>query len=122
MSFLPILEDQNPWWREPAHRSARRYPVRRDLQPVVLTQLLRLDDRRALVLLGPRQVGKTVLLRQLADDLLDAELSPANLTYFDFSDDRLTGRVTPRDIADARPVGFAPNQPRILLLDEVGRA
>ncbi|HEV7519129.1 MAG TPA: ATP-binding protein [Thermoanaerobaculia bacterium] len=122
MSFLPILEDQNPWWKEPAHRSSPRYRVRRDLQPVVLTHLLRLDDRRALVLLGPRQVGKTVLLRQLADDLLDAELSPGNLTYFDFSDDRLTGKVTPREVADTRPVAFAPDQPRVLLLDEVGRA
>jgi predicted AAA+ superfamily ATPase len=119
MSFLPILEDQNPWWREPAHRSARRYPVRRDLQRVVLTQLLRLDDRRALVLLGPRQVGKTVLLRQLADDLLDADLAPGNLTYFDFSDERLTGELSPRDVAGARPVGFVEDQPRILLLDEV---
>ena len=119
MSFLPILEDQNPWWREPAYRSARRYPVRRDLQQVVLTQLLRLDDRRALVLLGPRQVGKTVLLRQLADDLLDADLAPGNLTYFDFSDDRLVGKSSPRDIAEARPVGFNPDQPRVLLLDEV---
>jgi predicted AAA+ superfamily ATPase len=119
MSFLPILEDQNPWWREPAYRSARRYPVRRDLEYVVLTQLLRLEDRRALVLLGPRQVGKTVLLRQVADDLLDADLAPGNLTYFDFSDERLTGGVSPRDIAEARPVGHASDQPRILLLDEV---
>jgi predicted AAA+ superfamily ATPase len=119
MSFLPILEDQNPWWRESAYRSARRHPVRRDLQRLVLTQLLRLEDRRALVLLGPRQVGKTVLLKQVVDDLLDADLAPANLTYFDFSDDRLTEEISPRDIAGAPPVGYASDQPRILLLDEV---
>jgi uncharacterized protein len=118
MNFLPILEDQNPWWREAAYRSALRYPVRRDLQPVVLSHLRR-DDRRALVLLGPRQVGKTVLLRQVGDDLLEAGLPPGNLTYFDFSDERLTGKPTPREVAEARPVAFVPNQPRVLLLDEV---
>ena len=117
--FLPILEDQNPGWREPNDRRARLYPVRRDLQSVVLNRLLRHDDRRALVLLGPRQVGKTVLLRQLADDLLDGGVPPGNLTYFDFSDDRLTHKVTPRQVAERRPVPLAPDQPRFLLLDEV---
>jgi len=119
MSFAPILEDQNPWWRDAAHRSARRYPARRDLQSVVLAQLLRRDDRRAVVLLGPRQVGKTVLLRQTADDLLDAGLAPGNLTYFDFSDERLTEVTSLREVADAQPVGGDPDQPRVLLFDEV---
>jgi predicted AAA+ superfamily ATPase len=119
VSFVPILEDQNPWWREPSHRSARRYPARRDLQPLVLAQLLRRDDRRAVVLLGPRQVGKTILLRQTADDLLEAGLPPGNLTYFDFSDERLTGGPTLREVAEANPVGFDPEQPRVLLFDEV---
>jgi predicted AAA+ superfamily ATPase len=119
MSFTPILEDQNPWWREPAYRSARRYPARRDLQSTVLAQILRRDDRRAVVLLGPRQVGKTILLRQTADDLLEAGLPPGNLTYFDFSDERLTNGATLREVAEARPLDCDPDQPRVLLFDEV---
>ena len=120
--FSPILEDQNPWWKEPAYRIGLPYPIRRDLQPVILTHLVRRDDRRALVLMGPRQVGKTTLLKQLADDLLEGELAPGNLTYFDFSDDRLTHRVSPREVAEARPASFNPDQPRILLFDEVRRS
>src|SRR5437660_1164308 len=119
MNFTQILEDQNPWWREPAFRSALRYPVRRDLHQRVFSQILRLNDRRAVVLLGPRQVGKTILLRQVIDDLLAAGWPPGNLTYFDFSDDRLTIPLTPRDVAEAHPVGFNPELPRALLLDEV---
>lgn len=119
LDFTPILEDQNPWWREPAYRSARRYPVRRDLQATVLRQILRRDDRRAVVLLGPRQVGKTVLLRQTADDLLDAGLPPGNLTYFDFSDERLTAGAALREVAETKPAGCDPDQPRVLLFDEV---
>lgn len=119
MDFDPILQDQNPWWRDPAYRSAKRYPVRRDLQPTVLGQLSRRNDRRAVVLLGPRQVGKTVLLRQTADDLLDAGLPPGNLTYFDFSDERLTSGVGLREVAEARPADFDADQPRVLLFDEV---
>lgn len=119
MILSDILQDQNPWWRDGAIRRARAYPVRRDLQSEVLSRVLRIADRRALVLLGPRQVGKTVLLLQTADDLLKEGWPPHNLTYFDFSDDRLTERVTVRDVIEARPVSLDPEQPRTLLLDEI---
>jgi predicted AAA+ superfamily ATPase len=122
MEINDILQDQNPWWRDGAIRRAREYPVRRDLQPRLLSRLMRPDDRRALVLMGPRQVGKTILLLQLADDLLDGDVPPANLTYFDFSDDRLTTKVTAREIVDLRPAGFSTEFPRILLLDEIRTA
>lgn len=119
MSLAEILQDQNPWWRNSAARRALAYPVRRDLQKEVLQRVLRLADRRALVLLGPRQVGKTVLLWQVADDLLAAGWPAQNLTYFDFSDDRLTGEVTPREVVEAAPVGLVPDRPRTFLLDEI---
>lgn len=122
MNLSDILQDQNPWWRDGAIRRARGYPVRRDLQPEILSRLLRLDDRRAMVLIGPRQVGKTILLLQLADDLLDKGWPPQNLTYFDFADDRLTDEVTARMVSELQPVGFDPDQPRVLLLDEIRKA
>ncbi len=72
-----------------------------------------------MVVLGPRQVGKTVLLMQTADDLLDRGMPAHNLTYFDFSDDRVTRPVAAREIAEVHPVGLIEEQPRVLLLDEV---
>jgi hypothetical protein len=122
MILADILQDQNPWWRDGAIRRARTYPVRRDLQPRLLSRVLRLEDRRASVLLGPRQVGKTVLLLQLADDLLEAGWPPRNLTYFDFSDDRLTERVAAREVVEALPEGLDPERPRVFLFDEIRQA
>lgn len=113
-----LLQDQNPWWRDGAIRRARGYPVRRELQPKILSQVLR-EDRRATLLLGPRQVGKTVLLLQLADDLLDKGLPPQNLTYFDFSDERITEDVTARQVVEAQPVGVNAEYPRVFLFDEI---
>ncbi|HEV3456185.1 MAG TPA: ATP-binding protein [Thermoanaerobaculia bacterium] len=118
-SFRAILQDQNPWWRSADARRASAYPVRRQLQREVLERVGRLADRRAVVVLGPRQVGKTVLLLQVADDLLTAGLPPANLTYFDFSDDRLLAEVTPRQVVAMASDGLARDQPRVLLLDEI---
>jgi predicted AAA+ superfamily ATPase len=117
--FLTILQDQNPWWRSAHARRASSYPVRRELQLEVIQRVQRLSDRRAVVIAGPRQVGKTVLLLQTADDLLDAGWPPANLTYFDFSDDRLLAETTPRQVIAALPEGHDPEQPHALLLDEI---
>lgn len=121
MSLTAILEDRNPWWRDPAIRAAARYPARRDFQRRLLTAI-GASDRRAQVVLGPRQVGKTVALLQLADDLVGAGWPPGNITYFDFSDDRLTEPVSPREIADLLPPRCVRDRPRVLLLDEVSRA
>lgn len=123
MSVLTeIVEDRNPWWREPDHRVARSFPAVRDLQPVVFRHLRRFEERRALVIMGPRQVGKTTILLQTADDLLDSGWPPVNLTYFDFSDDRITEEVTARAVVATEPPGLDPDHPRAFLFDEIGSA
>lgn len=119
MDLQAIAQDQNPWWREPAARSTRSYPVRRDLQPRLLEALLKPEERRAALVIGPRQVGKTVLLLQLADDLLEKGLPPGQLTYFDFSDDRVTQEISPRQVAEIRPVDLDESRPRVFLFDEI---
>lgn len=124
MSVESVAEAQNPWWRAPAQEyPAERFPVRRDVQPRVLEHLLRSGERRALVIHGPRQVGKTVLMLQTAEDLLRHGWPAANITYFDFSDDRLpASSISPRQIADLHSTGFVKDSPRIFLFDEISRA
>lgn len=116
-----VLLDLNPWWREPGARRALAWPVRRAVHERLLGQLLRLDDRRAQVLLGPRQVGKTTLLKQLADDLLDRGWPPANLTYLDLEDFRLKRDIEPEEISGLRPPGHDAHHPHVFLLDEIHR-
>jgi predicted AAA+ superfamily ATPase len=122
MNIEEILLDQNPWWEDPAApRRGQRFPRRRDLFQPVYSQLMRFDDRRASVVIGPRQVGKTVMLQQIADELLRQGWPSGNLTYFDFSDDRITTPgVTAREIVDVVPRGHRKGKPRIFLLDEIG--
>ena len=122
MSLQLVAEDLNPWWEDPARRAPVRFPRRRLLHADVLRRVSDSGDRRAVLVIGPRQVGKTVLLWQVGDDLLDAGLPTGNLTYFDFADARLTEDVSAEDIAALLPPAFQPNRPRVLLLDEIGRA
>lgn len=76
--------------------------------------------RRAVVILGPRQAGKTTLMRQLAEDILKEGFPAGRLTYFDFSDDRIIGKVTPREIIDTVAPAQNTTIPRIVLFDEIG--
>lgn len=114
-----LVTAQNPWWSHPGRRIAKDFPRRRELQPQVLSRLLHREAHRALVLMGPRQVGKTTLLLQVVDDLLDRGWPATNITYFDFSDHRVTLPVTAQQVLEAEPEGIDPQLPRILLLDEI---
>jgi predicted AAA+ superfamily ATPase len=124
MSIESVVEAQNPWWRTDSPVfPARRFPVRRDVQPRVLAHLLKTDERRALLIHGPRQVGKTVLMLQTVEDLLGKGWPAANITYFDFSDDRLPAvPISPRQVAELNPAGLLKDRPRIFLFDEISRA
>ena len=117
-----LLESLNPWWKDPGRRVARGYSDRRAQFPHLLSRVENVGDRRATLLIGPRQVGKSTLLRQLADELLDRDWPPGNLTFFDFDDDRLTEAPHPREIAGSLPSQRSAELPQILLLDEISRA
>ncbi len=118
MYLAAILEEINPWWRTPSLRPVVP-PVRRQLQSTVFERLVAKDNRRAQVIFGPRQVGKTVLLLQLVHDLLESGYPPEAVIYFDFSDDRLLGNLSPREVVAARPKASAGGAQPVFFLDEV---
>jgi predicted AAA+ superfamily ATPase len=122
MSIEGLVTELNPWWADASARVARSLTARRDLQPKLVEHLLHLSDRRAWAIAGPRQVGKTVMLRQTIDDLLDRDWPPSNITYFDFSEARMTEEVLPNLITDVVPSGARKDLPRVLLFDEISRA
>jgi len=115
-----ILYDLNPWWLDPTRRRATAYPVRRELFPRLLDYVG--GDRRAVLLAGPRQVGKTILLLQIADELLEQGWPPSNVSYFDFSDERLPENFSPREVIEAIPVGVSADHPRVFIFDEISNA
>ncbi len=60
---------------------------------------------------------------QTVEDLLRQGWPAANITYFDFSDDRLpVAPISPRQVAELNPTGTLKDPPRIFLFDEISRA
>ena len=80
--ILERLRTENPWWESPAEipPHLQRLTPRAYLDlffPLVAERQV----RRAVVLMGPRRVGKTVLLHHVIAKLLDRGISPTQLFY-----------------------------------------
>lgn len=84
MTLLPYSEEQildrlrfeNPWW---VSGQVEEYYT--SMQPrlyfdLFMPLILETDIRRAIVLMGPRRVGKTVMLYHSIQGLLDKEINP----------------------------------------------
>lgn len=80
-----ILNDWNPWWVEKQIRSELR-GISRDMTKVLEKSL---SQREIIVLNGGRRTGKTTLMYQLADYLLENGKSPEQIFYVNMDDESL---------------------------------
>ena len=77
------IRAENPWWEgdhtvSPFHREMRPRPYLDLFLPLVKTRSV----RRAVVLMGPRRVGKTVMIYHAIQSLLDEGVPPKSVCYF----------------------------------------
>jgi predicted AAA+ superfamily ATPase len=79
---LERIRAENPWW-EPPHQIPRDWAALRPRPYLnaVWPILRRERPNRALVLLGPRRVGKTVLLHHAVRRLLEDGVDPRSIVY-----------------------------------------
>lgn len=86
------LNEDNPWWSSgQGVEPERGWPRRAYFAPFM--RLLRdVAVPRAIVLIGPRRVGKTVLLRQAIQSLLDDEIAGNAVLYVALDTPLYSGR------------------------------
>lgn len=77
------LEEFNEWWFSDRVPAELLQPFRRGLFSELLKHLRR---RQALAITGLRRVGKTTLMYQLIQHLLEGGVEPANILYFSFDE------------------------------------
>ncbi|MBI2675945.1 MAG: ATP-binding protein [Candidatus Aenigmarchaeota archaeon] len=80
-TILEFLYSQNPWWRNSSFETPE---YKRPLYHILMEGLRDKRDRRIITVTGPRRVGKTTLLRQLANEL--AEKDAKRVLYFSLDD------------------------------------
>ncbi|HLB52784.1 MAG TPA: ATP-binding protein [Chlamydiales bacterium] len=80
--LIAILSQFNPWWRK------EKIPDLPEWHRGVFKELMLWVEKppthRALLLSGPRQIGKTTLLLQAIQQLINAGTPPANILYATF--------------------------------------
>ncbi|MDR2214451.1 MAG: ATP-binding protein [Nevskiaceae bacterium] len=109
----------NPWW-DSGKMDAETLALRpRAYLGPVRQLLLEADLRRAVVLLGPRRVGKTILIRHLIADLLARGTPAQRIAYVEMDHPLLHGQSLEaliRQIEETVPGGEGP---RYLFFDEI---
>lgn len=72
----------NPWWatRDWLPDDRKAWP-KRAYFPAFLKEVQQVDLRRAVVLMGPRRVGKTVMIRQTIQQLIEDGVDPKTILY-----------------------------------------
>src|SRR5690606_6805602 len=113
------LKRLNPWWQHARMDEATSALRPRAYLAAVRALLLEPSLRRAVVLLGPRRVGKTILIRHLIADLLKRGVSPQRIAYVEMDHPLLHGQSLEtliRQIEEAAPDGDGT---RYLFFDEI---
>ncbi|MFH0973006.1 MAG: ATP-binding protein [Patescibacteria group bacterium] len=78
------LEQKNKWWKEPKYQIKESVWPKRELFQVITDNL---SHTLMLNIVGLRRVGKSTILRQLINKLLQDKVNPENIFYylFDYS-------------------------------------
>lgn len=113
---LRVLQGYNPWW----DGNQNKPPAFRRLAFHVCLQYLNNPTlRRAILLSGPRRVGKTTILIQIVEQLLCSGLTPKSVFYISLDHPLLKLVTLPKILRLYHENIFPNGKPAILLLDEV---
>ena len=78
---VKVLRQYNPWWRNPSAAKAESTPQKRLAYYEALKMIKHKTLRRFAVLSGARRVGKTTIMYQMIDHLMDEGINPRNILY-----------------------------------------
>lgn len=79
-----VLRQYNPWWRNPTAIKEESKPQKRLAYYEALKMVKHKTLRRFVVLSGARRVGKTTIMYQMIDNLIDEGINPKNILYVSF--------------------------------------
>lgn len=111
---------ENPWWTTSNVDEFYEKMKRREYFRLFFPLVTQLDVRRAVVLMGPRRVGKTVLLFHAIQGLIKNGVDPQRICYFSIETPLFNGigleelvniylKIHPKDT----------NQPTYIFFDEI---
>ncbi len=91
--ILDRMRVDNPWWKTGQVATVSKFKKRAYFDSFA-EEAMQTAFRRAVVLMGPRRVGKTVLIHQLITDLISDGKSPEDILYISM-DTPVYSRLSP---------------------------
>ena len=114
------MRAENPWWDGAGIRDDYASMKRRAYFERFERLVAQTDVRRAVVLMGPRRVGKTVLLHHLIQHLLDGErYDPRDIGYVSLDQPLYTRKSIEEVAQELREASARAHMPRMLFIDEI---
>ena len=130
--MLDLLARQNPWWLDPAAVAGDHHIRQLADSPFAwrpaITGAMTMDQEAVFIVRGPRQVGKSTLLKTRIQALLSEGVRPRDICYLDCE---RAGIRSAQELSEAieaftrwkgegvAPAGHEEDRTRHLLLDEV---
>ena len=82
--IIKVLRQYNPWWKNPAAIKNESKPQKRVAFDDALRMIKHKTIRRFVVLSGARRVGKTTIMFQMIEQLIEEGINPRNILYITF--------------------------------------
>lgn len=115
---LKILNAYNPWWKNAQIPSEYKKEIKRTAYYETKRIITNKSIRRFIVLSGARRVGKTTILYQLIQDLLEKGVNEKNIIYLTL-DNPILKFGTLDKIMDIYINNFAGDGQKYIFLDEI---
>lgn len=115
---IKVLRQYNPWWRNPLSVKEESRPQKRIAYHEALRIIKHGSIRRFAVLSGARRVGKTTILYQMIESLLEEGIPSKNILYVSF-DNPLIKFVTVEQILSIYESLYPLKGNLYLFLDEI---
>lgn len=115
---IKVLQKYNPWWRTPAAVKEESKPQKRVAYYEAMRMMKHESIRRFVVLSGARRVGKTTILYQMMDTLIEEGINPRNILYASF-DNPILKLVDVETVLAIYEMLYPIEGKRYIFLDEI---
>lgn len=117
---LQSLSRDNPWWDSRQAPAMEGIALERAYFKPFSDLILSRNVRRTAILMGPRRVGKTVMLRQLVGRAIAQGFEPRNILFVSIDTPLYSGMPLERLLNYfEKQTGSDPNTERLVIFDEI---
>lgn len=116
--IIKVLRQYNPWWRTPSAIKEQTKPQKRLAYYETLKILKHKTLRRFVVLSGVRRVGKTTIMYQIIENLIDEGINPKNILYVTF-DNPILKLINVENILSIYESLYPLEETRYIFFDEI---